>query len=64
MTRRPGWNAGSWRRLTGGLTLQELWFPFRQETRTSCRLYLRELARKLKDQPPSRYQRTRQRVAP
>ena len=51
MTRWPGRIAGFWRRLTEGLTLQELWFQFRKETGTSYRLYSRELATKLKDQP-------------
>jgi serine phosphatase RsbU (regulator of sigma subunit) len=54
MTRWPGRIAGFWRRLTEGLTLQELWFQFRRETGTSYQHYSRELARKLKDQPRSR----------
>ena len=54
MRRWPGRIAGSWRRITEGLTLQELWFQFRKETGTSYRLYSRELAKKLEDQPRSR----------
>jgi serine phosphatase RsbU (regulator of sigma subunit) len=46
--------AGFWRRLTEGLTLQELWFQFRKETGTSYRLYSRELETKLENQPPGR----------
>jgi len=45
---------GFWRRLTEGLTLQELWFQFRRETGTSYQLYTRELATKLEGQPRSR----------
>jgi serine phosphatase RsbU (regulator of sigma subunit) len=47
--------ARSWRRITEGLTLQELWFQFRKETGTSYRLYSRELESKLGDQPPGRH---------
>ena len=54
MIRLPDRIAGFWRRLTEGLTLQELWFQFRKETGTSYRLYSRELETKLENQPPGR----------
>jgi len=50
----PGRLSAFWRRLTEGLTLQELWFQFRRETGTSYRLYTRELERKLGTEPGRR----------
>jgi sigma-B regulation protein RsbU (phosphoserine phosphatase) len=41
-----------WRRVTEGLTLQELWFEFRKETGTSYRLYSREFEAQIEGQPP------------
>lgn len=42
---------GFWRRMSEGLTLQELWTQFRKETGASYRLYTVELDAKLEGQP-------------